>query len=121
MTLAEIPTDAFKGCTHIQVSVDYRKGGTNVFHGNQEARGYELIVQAVGIEQHEGYRSVTFALFSTPGMRMLLVPAARLDRKKLAKIQDAIRPHADAIAQGLIQLDKPRIAAIAQGVVERLK
>ena len=62
--------------------VFYAKGGTSMFSGNNEPRGYWLAVR-IETKHDDGTRG--FMLF-TGGVKAFLEPAARFSEKRLAEI-----------------------------------
>lgn len=112
-----VPTEKMNGSTHIVVDVDYRKGGANYFSGGTEARGYEL--SAYPVECKDGF--TTFKIGNNQGARFLVRAAARLDRKRLERLREAILPHAPAIAVALENGDKAGIRTLVDGIAAGVK
>jgi hypothetical protein len=75
------------GEDYLVTAVSYDVGGTNVFSGTVDPRGYFLNVTPEG--RHDRMRS--FVLFS--GIRVLILPAARFSQAKL----DALQPNPELV------------------------
>lgn len=63
--------------THMKVEVFYSKGGTSMFSGNSEPRGYWASFTPVRV--NDG--SVSYLLFAKGGGKVFLAPAARFSAK----------------------------------------
>ncbi len=97
--------------THIRIDVYYSKGGTNLFSGRGEPRGYWL--SATPIEVHDG-GGFGMLIGDKMGSRIFLTPATRLNAKALAVLADRVLPLAPSIAEAIAIGDKANAAALAR-------
>lgn len=77
------------GYTHLEISVDYLKGGINYFSGERFPRGYRLSFQPCNIIQHEGYSTKEFSLTghnTRCGKYAQIEEANRFNRTRLQKL-----------------------------------
>lgn len=97
----------------VYVEAYYDKGGTNMFSGNHEARGYRVSLGAVKIDDRCVLESLRIGGGGF-GRRILVAQAARLDQKKLAALDAAIQPKlAEIVALALVS-DYAGINALLQ-------
>ena len=70
-----------KGVTHLKVETFYNLGGTNVFNGRNEPRGYYLSVCPVKRQKHDwGITSESYTAFT--GAKILLMEVSRKSAKR---------------------------------------
>jgi hypothetical protein len=76
--------------SHVEVHVDYDKGGMNMLSGNTNRRGIYAYVSPVKVEG--GF--TTRALFQ--GRKALLMESKRLDRKAIARLFAEVKAAVEA-------------------------
>ena len=81
---------------HLKIQVDYEKGGTNYFSGQESRRGYYLYVYPVQIETIDGRVVVeSFTMFR--GGKKLLMEVSRKSNKAYENACAMIDDHQDFI------------------------
>lgn len=64
---------------NVEIEVYYNLGGSNIFTGKTEARGYYLRILPVNIEDKDGYNLITFGAFT--GLKLCLKTVKRKSAK----------------------------------------
>lgn len=107
---ADFPADLglTNGENALSVTVGYKKGGTNMFSGNDEPRGYEVSLHAVKRENG----STSFLIGGGFGRRFFLAPAPRFDAKKLDAVNAAILPRLPELVALMLASDYPAVRAM---------
>ena len=82
-----LPTTKAEGnkTTVLKVTLTYQKGGTNMFTGTGERRGYSLSVVPVQIEDMGAYKTESFMLFNNKGLRTFLLEVKKQSPKSEAE------------------------------------
>lgn len=114
------PTDQLGAShTHLKIETYYSKGGSNVWHGTQEPRGYWLSLGAVEVKPREpgdavGWISETISLGPDGfGRRIFLLDAKAFHAKKFAEVIAALAPHIDALIPVALARDYHGVKALA--------
>ena len=106
-----VPVTGLAGKTHVKVSVYYAKGGTNLWSGKGEPRGFWASITPIAISP-EGYESMLIG--DSAGMRVFLAPSARFNAKALAARAPRVLDAAPSIAGAIAAGDKDNAAAFAR-------
>lgn len=77
--------------THVEIAVCYRKGGTNMFSGTIEPRGYEAMINPVTVKDG----MVSFLLGNNTGGRAFVEAAGKFNAKRLEDLAARILPRAE--------------------------
>lgn len=73
--------------THMITAVEYHKGGTNVFTGNNDRRGYHVVVRVSDkSNSRHGGTVERFGMFDGLAVKALFLPAHAFSAKKLEMI-----------------------------------
>lgn len=108
-----IPTDTLGGDhTHLKIDIYYDKGGSNVWHGTTEPRGYWLSLGAVTV--HEDHITETIALGDGFGRRIFLKGAASFSAKRFADVVLMVRTAEAEIARLALVRDYHNVAVVAK-------
>jgi hypothetical protein len=71
--------------TFLKGEIAYREGGSNIFSGSREARGYEVTIHPITEEERDGYTMTGFMIFG-PGLRKLLKEVKRFNAREFEEI-----------------------------------
>jgi hypothetical protein len=77
MSKIRLPVQEAEYATHLEIEVDYDKGGANYVSGNSEPRGIYLYVRPIAI------RDGMVSFLVGHGRKHLLAPMNRLNRKQV--------------------------------------
>ncbi len=77
MSKTRLPVQETEYATHLEIEVDYDKGGANYVSGNSEPRGIYLYVRPIAM------RDGMMSFLVCHGRKHLLAPANRLNRKQV--------------------------------------
>lgn len=98
------------GLPYVEVTVEYDKGGRNIFSGNAVARGYRLRVSELTIEKRtvdgRTYLSKGFTIFGSKSASLFLEGAKMFSAKKLAALAATVT-------------DRPEYAPLVADVIAR--
>ena len=108
------PTDKLGGThTHLKVEIYYSKGGSNVWHGTTEPRGYWLSLGAV--EVHEDHITETLSLARDGfGIRIFLKGAASFSAKRFADVVMMVRTAEAEIVRLALVRDYSNVSKVAK-------
>jgi len=108
------PTEALGSpFTHLKVEVYYDKGGTNVWHGTTEPRGYWLSLGAVTV--HDDHITETIALGADGfGKRIFLKGAPSFSAKRFADVVLMVRTAEAEIVRLALVRDYHNVATAAR-------
>ena len=97
--MIDVKTDKYGAdITHISLSVDYNKGGNNVFSGSNESRGIFVYVTLCKMFDYGFYTSRGFGLFDKRNFKFCVMPLARNSQKKVDAVREVVRANAEQIA-----------------------
>jgi len=103
--------------THISFSVDYNKGGSNVFSGRNESKGVFVYVTLCEIVDKGDYVSRAFEPFDKRNFKFCVMPLARNSQKKVDAVRDVVRANAEKIAALVEEGDKQRVIDFVKGLI----
>src|ERR1700730_2142728 len=92
MSKIRLPVQETENATHVEIDVDYSKGGTNWYSGREEPRGFYVHVRSLAIRGG----MTSFVLGN--GYKRLLETAPRLNRKRLEALSEEVRLRIEARA-----------------------
>ena len=115
--MIDVKTDKYEDITHISFSVDYNKGGNNVFSGRHEDRGIFVCVTLCKMFDYGFYTSRGIGLFDKRNFKFCVMPLARNSRKKVDAVREVVRANAEQIAALVEEGDKQRVMDFVMGLM----
>lgn len=117
----EAPVSGERGDTHVEVAASYSKGGINYFTYNTDPEGYTLSISPIRVEESGAVSFWITGRTKDQGVRFLLKPATRFNRKTLDEFWRVIRPRVEELAKTWAETYRKGETAPLRQYVEALK
>jgi hypothetical protein len=99
--------------THLKIDIYYSKGGTNVWHGTTEPRGYWLSLGAVEVRENSIIETLSLRSDGF-GKRIFLKGAASFSAKRFAEVVMMVRTAEAELVRLALVRDYSNVSKVAK-------